>query len=152
MKSLFSVLTLETRFGLRVGVGASRFQAKFQSIRTGPFDEKLSTKYKLDIPIRGDDLKSCIGRFPTGSARWPEVLSSETKGASMNAKNPTFWISACVVALLAEPGVTQAQTRADAEVVTAISNLENDAVKADLAGDAAGPRPADHGGLTELGL
>ena len=55
----------------------------------------------------------------------------------MNAKNPTFWISACVVALLAEPGVTQAQTRADADVVTAISNLENDAVKADLAGDAA---------------
>ena len=54
----------------------------------------------------------------------------------MNAKNPTFWISACVVALLAEPGVTQAQTRADADVVTAISNLENDAVKADLAGDA----------------
>jgi hypothetical protein len=137
MKSLFSVLTLETRFGLRVGVGASRFQAKFRSIRTGPFDEKLSTKYKLDIPIRGDDLKSCIGRFPTGSARWPEVLSSETKGASMNAKNPTFWISACVVALLAEPGVTQAQTRADADVVAVISNLENDAVKADLAGNAA---------------
>src|SRR6266481_5801190 len=48
-----------------------------------------------------------------------------------------FWISACVIALLAEPGVTQAQTRADADVVTAISNLENDAVKADLAGDAA---------------
>jgi hypothetical protein len=48
----------------------------------------------------------------------------------MNAKNPTFWISACVIALLAEPGVTQAQTRADADVVTAISNLENDAVKA----------------------
>ena len=55
----------------------------------------------------------------------------------MNAKNPTFWISACAIALLAEPGVTQAQTRADAEVVTSISNLENDAVKADLAGDAA---------------
>ena len=55
----------------------------------------------------------------------------------MNAKNPTFWISACVIALLAEPGVTQAQTRADADVVTAISNLENDAVKADLAGDTA---------------
>jgi Protein of unknown function (DUF1348) len=110
----------------------------------------------------------------------------------MNAKNPTFWISACVVALLAEPGVPQAQTLADADVVTAISNLENDAVKADLAGVGwfraygneqwefdtdglmrrregsvndvpirgsdrnfhwlAGPRPADHGGLTELGL
>jgi hypothetical protein len=55
----------------------------------------------------------------------------------MNAKNPTFWISACVIALLAEPGVTQAQIRADADVVTAISNLGNDAVKADLAGDAA---------------
>ncbi|WP_426670083.1 nuclear transport factor 2 family protein [Mucilaginibacter sp. McL0603] len=49
----------------------------------------------------------------------------------------TFWISACVIALLAEPVATQAQTRADADVVTAISNLENDAVKADLAGDAA---------------
>jgi hypothetical protein len=48
----------------------------------------------------------------------------------------TFGISACVIALLAKPGVTQAQTRADAGVVTAISNLENDAVKADLAGDA----------------
>ena len=33
--------------------------------------------------------------------------------------------------------MTQAQTRADADVVTAISNLENDAVKADLAGDPA---------------
>ena len=55
----------------------------------------------------------------------------------MSAKNPTIWISACVVALLAQLGVTQAQTRADADVVTAISNLENDAVKADLAGDAA---------------
>lgn len=48
-----------------------------------------------------------------------------------------FCISACVIALLAEPGVTRAQTRATADVVTAISNLENDAVKADLAGDAA---------------
>jgi ketosteroid isomerase-like protein len=31
--------------------------------------------------------------------------------------------------------VTQAQNRADADVVTAISNLENDAVKADLASE-----------------
>ncbi|HXB08950.1 MAG TPA: nuclear transport factor 2 family protein [Puia sp.] len=46
-------------------------------------------------------------------------------------------ISAFVIALLAVPGVTQAQTRADADVVTAISHLENDAVKADLDGDAA---------------
>ena len=55
----------------------------------------------------------------------------------MNAKNSTFWIAACAIALLAEPGATQARTRADADVATAISNLENDAVKADLAGDAA---------------
>ena len=53
------------------------------------------------------------------------------------AMNPVLCISVFVVALLAEPSVTQAQTRADADVVTAISNLENDAVKADLAGDAA---------------
>src|SRR5580700_4686414 len=53
------------------------------------------------------------------------------------AMNPVLWISVFVVALLAEPSVTQAQARADADVVTAISNLENDAVKADLAGDAA---------------
>jgi hypothetical protein len=49
----------------------------------------------------------------------------------------TFLISACVITLLAKPGVTQAQTRPYAEVVMDISNLENDAVKADLAGDAA---------------
>jgi hypothetical protein len=33
--------------------------------------------------------------------------------------------------------VTQAQTAAEADVVTAIANLENDGVRADLAGDAA---------------
>ena len=53
------------------------------------------------------------------------------------AMNPVLCISVFVVALLAEPSVTQAQTRADADGVTAISNLENDAVKADLGGDAA---------------
>ena len=53
------------------------------------------------------------------------------------AMNPVLWVSVFVVALLAEPGVTQAQTRPDANVVTTISKLENDAVKADLAGDAA---------------
>jgi ketosteroid isomerase-like protein len=53
------------------------------------------------------------------------------------AMNPVLWISVFVVALLAEPSVTQAQTRADADVATTISNLENDGVKADLAGDPA---------------
>jgi hypothetical protein len=52
----------------------------------------------------------------------------------MNAKNPVLWISVCVVALFAGPKVTRG---AEADVVTAISNLENDGVKADLAGDPA---------------
>ena len=53
----------------------------------------------------------------------------------MNAKYRVSWISLFVIALFA--GLTQAQTGAKADVVTAISNLENDGVKADLAGDPA---------------
>jgi len=53
----------------------------------------------------------------------------------MNAKNPVLWISLFVIALFAGLSVTRAQTGGNADVVTAISNLENDAVKADLAGD-----------------
>jgi hypothetical protein len=55
----------------------------------------------------------------------------------MNAKNSVLWISLFVIALLAGLSLTRAQTVANADVVTAISNLENDAVKADLAGDTA---------------
>jgi hypothetical protein len=55
----------------------------------------------------------------------------------MNAKYRVSWISLFVIAVFAGPSVTQAQTGAKADVVTAISNLENDAVKADLAGDPA---------------
>jgi hypothetical protein len=54
----------------------------------------------------------------------------------MNAKNPTLWISLLVIALFARVGMPQAQTAAKADAVTALSNLENDAVKADLAGDS----------------
>jgi hypothetical protein len=46
-------------------------------------------------------------------------------------------ISLFVTALCAGLSVTQAQTAVEADAVTAISNLENDAVKADLAGDPA---------------
>jgi hypothetical protein len=53
----------------------------------------------------------------------------------MNAKNPVLWISLSVIALFAGLSVTRAQAGAEADAVTAISNLENDAVKADLAGD-----------------
>ena len=54
----------------------------------------------------------------------------------MNAKNPVLGISLLVIALFAGPGVTRAQTGTTADVVAAITNLENDGVKADLAGDA----------------
>src|SRR6266478_5466267 len=56
-------------------------------------------------------------------------------GGTVNAKNPVLWISLFVIALFAGLSVTQAQTGAKPDVVTAISNLENDAVRADLAGD-----------------
>ena len=55
----------------------------------------------------------------------------------MSAKNPVLWISLFVIPLFAGPSLTRAQTVGKADVVTAISNLENDAVKADLAGDPA---------------
>jgi len=54
----------------------------------------------------------------------------------MSAKTSALWISLLGIALLAGRSVTRAQTMAQTDIVTAISNLENDAVKADLAGDA----------------
>src|SRR3979490_3211346 len=55
----------------------------------------------------------------------------------MNARNPVLWISVCALPLLTGPSLTGAQTVTEADVVKAISNLENDGVKADLAGDPA---------------
>src|SRR5712672_3781961 len=55
----------------------------------------------------------------------------------MNAKNLVLWVSLFVIALLAGLSVTRAQTTVKTDAVTAISNLENDGVKADLAGDPA---------------
>jgi Domain of unknown function (DUF4440) len=54
----------------------------------------------------------------------------------MSAKNSALWISLLGIALFAGLSVTRAQTRTQTDIVTTISNLENDAVKADLAGDA----------------
>jgi hypothetical protein len=53
----------------------------------------------------------------------------------MNAKKSMLRISVFIIALSAGLSVTRAQTGATADVVTAISSLEKDAVKADLAGD-----------------
>jgi hypothetical protein len=55
----------------------------------------------------------------------------------MNAKNHVLRISVFVIALFGGLSVTRAQTGATADVVKAISNLENNAVKADLADDPA---------------
>ena len=54
----------------------------------------------------------------------------------MSAKNSALWISLLGIALFAGLSVTRAQTMTQTDIVTAISNLESDAVKADLAGDA----------------
>jgi hypothetical protein len=53
----------------------------------------------------------------------------------MNAKNLVLWISLFAIAMFAGLSVARAKTAVKADAVTAISNLENDAVKADLAGD-----------------
>src|SRR5712671_4316469 len=50
----------------------------------------------------------------------------------MNSKNPVLRISVFVIALFAGLSVTLAQAGPTADVVTIISNLENDAVKADF--------------------
>jgi len=55
----------------------------------------------------------------------------------MSAKNSALWISLLAIALFAGLSVTRAQTMAQTDIVTTISNLENDGVKADLAGDTA---------------
>jgi hypothetical protein len=64
-----------------------------------------------------------------------KVAPHEEKGGTMNTKNQMLWISLFVIASFAGLSVIQAQTGANADVVTAITNLENDAVKADLASD-----------------
>src|SRR3984893_10642569 len=55
----------------------------------------------------------------------------------MSAKNSALWISLLGIALFAGLSVTRAQTMTQTDIVTTISNLENDGVKADLAGDTA---------------
>ncbi len=55
----------------------------------------------------------------------------------MNPRNTMFWISLVVVGMLAGLAVTRAQTGAKPDTVAAVTKLENDAVKADLANDKA---------------
>ena len=53
----------------------------------------------------------------------------------MKAMNDLLWISLFVIALIAGLSAIRAQTGTSADVASAISNLENDAVTADLAGN-----------------
>ena len=55
----------------------------------------------------------------------------------MNTRNTVLWISLVVVAMLAGLTATWAQTGAKADAVAAVTKLENDGVKADLANDRA---------------
>jgi hypothetical protein len=55
----------------------------------------------------------------------------------MNVRNATLWISSIVVAMFAGAAVTQAQMASKADIVAAVTKMENDSVKADLAGDKA---------------
>jgi hypothetical protein len=55
----------------------------------------------------------------------------------MKAMNHLLWISLFIIALFAGLSVIRAQTGTSADVASVISNLENDAVTADLAGDPA---------------
>ena len=55
----------------------------------------------------------------------------------MNRGVVAFCVCLSVIALLAGLAVTRAQTGAKSDAVSAITKLENDSVKADLAGDTA---------------
>jgi hypothetical protein len=55
----------------------------------------------------------------------------------MDIKQPVLCVSIFVLALLAGPGVLRAQTGGNADTVAAITKIENDGVKADLANDKA---------------
>jgi len=55
----------------------------------------------------------------------------------MNTKHPAVSIAIFVIALLAALGVVRAQTGGSADTVAAITKIENDGVKADLANDKA---------------
>jgi hypothetical protein len=55
----------------------------------------------------------------------------------MKAKHLAVWISIFVVALAAGLGVTWAQSGGSASAVAAVTKIENDGVKADLANDKA---------------
>ncbi|HZA55033.1 MAG TPA: nuclear transport factor 2 family protein [Candidatus Udaeobacter sp.] len=69
----------------------------------------------------------------TATPDWLLAIFDPLPGLTLINVFTVLWIS--LFMLFAGLSVTRAQPGANADVVTAISNLENDAVKADLAGD-----------------
>jgi hypothetical protein len=55
----------------------------------------------------------------------------------MSGRNTVLWVSLAAVAMFAALAVTKAQTGGNSEAVAAVTKLENDGVKADLANDKA---------------
>jgi len=53
----------------------------------------------------------------------------------MSGRNTVLWVSLAALAMLAALAVTKAQTGGKSDAVAAVTKLENDAVKADLAND-----------------
>jgi hypothetical protein len=53
----------------------------------------------------------------------------------MSGRNTVLWVSLAAVAMFAALAVTKAQTGGNTDAVAAVTKLENDAVKADLAND-----------------
>ena len=53
----------------------------------------------------------------------------------MRARNELLWISLIIAGLFASPAVARAQMASKADIVAAVTKMENDEVKADLAGD-----------------
>ena len=53
----------------------------------------------------------------------------------MSGRNTVLWVSLVAVAMFAALAVTKAQTGGNSDAVAAVTKLENDSVKADLAND-----------------
>jgi Domain of unknown function (DUF4440) len=109
-------------------------------VARGPMTTKLPKLVWEIVEMEGILKAHIYEAIEDAATKFPRACvdhHQKQKGRTMNAKNPVLWISLFVMVLFAGLSVTRAQTGANADVVTAISNLENDAVKADLAGDAA---------------
>src|SRR5258706_326570 len=64
-----------------------------------------------------------------------EIIVKQCRGGAMSGRNTVLWVSLVAVAIFAALAVTKAQTGGNSDGVAAVTKLENDTVKADLAND-----------------